>query len=128
MEFERTERLYVRLIPNQLNLQHTPEIRGLQGLSNVMELMVQKYMNANDGDETYVRVPASKEFYVFTTSVIEPDRASVGAYEQDSKAQTLWEQIKAAKATSEQNGMRPWVRSGFGASRSRCRSDCACCS
>jgi hypothetical protein len=55
------------------------------GLSNVMELMVQKYLNANDGDETYVRVPASKEFYVFTTSVIEPDRASVGAYEQGGK-------------------------------------------
>jgi hypothetical protein len=70
-----------------------------------MELMVQKYMNANDGDETYVRVPASKEFYVFTTSVIEPDRASVGAYGQDAKAQTLWEQVKAAKAGSQQNGI-----------------------
>jgi Bacterial conjugation TrbI-like protein len=87
------------------NLQHTPENAGLQGLSNVMELMVQKYMNANDGDETYVRVPASKEFYVFTTSVIEPDRASVGAYGQDGKAQTLWEQVKAAKAGSPQNGI-----------------------
>ena len=87
------------------NLQHTPENAGLQGLSNVMELMVQKYMNANDGDETYVRVPASKEFYVFTTSVIEPDRASVGAYGQDAKAQTLWEQVKAAKAGSQQNGI-----------------------
>jgi hypothetical protein len=68
------------------NLQHTPENAALQGMSNVMELMVQKYMNANDGDETYVRVPASKEFYVFTTSVVEPDRASVGAYRQDAKA------------------------------------------
>jgi Bacterial conjugation TrbI-like protein len=87
------------------NLQHTPENAGLQGMSNLMELMVQKYMNANDGDETYVRVPASKEFYVFTTSVIEPDRASVGAYGQDAKAQTLWEQVKAAKAGSQQNGI-----------------------
>jgi Bacterial conjugation TrbI-like protein len=67
------------------NLQHTPENAGLQGVSNVMELMVQKYLNANDGDETYVRVPASKEFYVFTTSVIEPERASIGAYEQAQK-------------------------------------------
>ena len=73
------------------------ENAGLQGLSNVMELMVQKYLNANDGDETYVRVPASKEFYVFTTSVIEPDRASVGAYEQGAKAQTLWEKSKRQK-------------------------------
>jgi hypothetical protein len=61
--------------------------------------------NHNDGDETYVRVPASKEFYVFTTSIIEPDRASVGAYGQDAKAQTLWEQVKAAKAGSQQNGI-----------------------
>jgi len=92
------------------NLQHTPENAGLQGMSNVMELMVQKYMNANDGDETYVRVPASKEFYVFTTSVIEPDRASVGAYRQDAKAQTLWEQVKAAKTGSQQDGISPELK------------------
>ena len=92
------------------NLQHTPENSGLQGLSNVMELLVQKYMNANDGDETYVRVPASKEFYVFTTSVVEPDRASVGAYEQDAKAQTLWEQVKAAKEVIQQNAISPELK------------------
>jgi Bacterial conjugation TrbI-like protein len=92
------------------NLQHTPENAGLQGLSNVMELMVQKYMNANDGDETYVRVPASKEFYVFTTSLIEPGRASVGAYEQDAKAQTLWEQVKAAKESGQQNAISPELK------------------
>ena len=92
------------------NLQHTPENAGLQGMSNVMELMVQKYMNANDGDETYVRVPASKEFYVFTTSVIEPDRASVGAYRQDAKAQTPWEQVKAAKTGSQQDGISPELK------------------
>src|SRR5260221_5077881 len=92
------------------NLQHTPENAGLQGLSNVMELMVQKYLNANDGDETYVRVPASKEFYVFTTSVIEPDRASVGAYEQGAKAQTLWEKIEASKEEIKQNGISPEIK------------------
>jgi hypothetical protein len=52
-----------------------------------------------------VRVPASKEFYVFTTSVIEPDRASVGAYGQDAKAQTFWEQVRGAKTGSQQNGI-----------------------
>jgi hypothetical protein len=92
------------------NLQHTPENAGLQGLSNVMVLMVQKYLNANDGDETYVRVPASKEFYVFTTSVIEPDRASVGAYEQGAKAQTLWEKIEASKEEIKQNGISPELK------------------
>lgn len=92
------------------NLQHTPENAGLQGMSNVMELMVQKYMNANDGDETYVRVPASKEFYVFTTSVIEPGRASVGAYSQDAKAQTLWEQVKAKAEAPQQNGISPELK------------------
>jgi hypothetical protein len=92
------------------NLQHAPENAGLQGLSNVMELMVQKYLNANDGDETYVRVPASKEFYVFTTSVIEPDRASVGAYEQGAKAQTLWEKIEASKEELKQNGISPELK------------------
>jgi len=75
-----------------------------------MELMVQKYLNANDGDETYVRVPASKEFYVFTTSVVEPDRASVGAYEQGAKAQTLWEKIEASKEEIKQNGISPELK------------------
>ncbi len=92
------------------DLEHTPRNAGLQGLSNVMELMVQKYLNANDGDETYVRVPASKEFYVFTTSVIEPDRASVGAYEQGAKAQTLWEKIEASKEEIKQNGISPELK------------------
>ena len=92
------------------DLEHTPRNAGLQGLSNVMELMVQKYLNANDGDETYVRVPASKEFYVFTTSVIEPDRASIGAYEQGAKAQTLWEKIEASKEELKQNGISPELK------------------
>ena len=92
------------------DLEHTPRNAGLQGLSNVMELMVQKYLNANDGDETYVRVPASKEFYVFTTSVIEPDRASIGAYEQGAKAQTLWEKIEASKEELRQNGISPELK------------------
>jgi Bacterial conjugation TrbI-like protein len=63
-------------------LQHTPENAGLQGISNVMELLVQKYMNANDGDETYVRVKAAKEFYIYPTQVIQPDHRSVGAKDQ----------------------------------------------
>lgn len=92
------------------NLQHTPENAGLQGLSNVMELMVQRYLNANDGDETYVRVPAGKEFYVFTTSLIEPDRASTGAYQQGAKARTLWEQIEASKEELKQNGISPELK------------------
>ena len=92
------------------DLEHTPRNAGLQGLSNAMELMVQKYLNANDGDETYVRVPASKEFYVFTTSVIEPDRASIGAYEQGAKAQTLWEKIEASKEELKQKGISPELK------------------
>jgi hypothetical protein len=71
-------------------LQHTPENAGLQGLSNVMELMVQKYLNANDGDETYVQVKAGKEFYIYPTTVIRPDKRSVGAKDQrgDDDAQS----------------------------------------
>ena len=65
-------------------LQHTPENAGLQGLSNVMELLVLKYLNANDGDETYVQVKAGKEFYIYPMTVIRPDKRSVGAKEQRS--------------------------------------------
>ena len=65
-------------------LQHTPENAGLQGLSNVMEVLVLKYLNANDGDETYVQVKAGKEFYIYPMTVIRPDKRSVGAKEQRS--------------------------------------------
>ncbi len=47
-----------------------------------MELLVLKYLNANDGDETYVRVLAGKQFYIYPTTVIEPDHRSVGAKDQ----------------------------------------------
>jgi hypothetical protein len=47
---------------------------------------------------------------VFTTSVVEPDRASVGAYEQDAKAQTLWEQVKAAKEVVQQTAISPELK------------------
>ena len=68
-----------------------------------MELMVQKYMNANDGDETYVRVPASKEFYVFSTSVIEPDRASVGG---------LWARCEGTDIVGASQSKESWIAAG----------------
>ncbi len=92
------------------NLQHTPENAGLQGLSNVMELMVQKYMSANDGDETYVRVPAGKEFYVYCESVIEPDQASIGAYGQNAKARTVWERVQAEKEEAKNSQVSPELK------------------
>jgi hypothetical protein len=64
------------------NLEHTPQNAGLQGVSNVMELLVLKYLNASDGDETYVRVLAGKQFYIYPTSVVESDHRSVGAKDQ----------------------------------------------
>jgi len=45
-------------------------------------LLVLKYLNANDGDETYVRVLAGKQFYIYPTTVIQPDHRSVGAKDQ----------------------------------------------
>ncbi len=51
-------------------------------LARVMELLVLKYLNANDGDETYVRVLAGKQFYIYPTTVIQPDQRSVGAKDQ----------------------------------------------
>ena len=56
-------------------------------------------------DETYIHLPASKEFYVFTTSVIEPNRASVVAYGNKRKRRRWGEQVKAAKAGSPLNAI-----------------------
>jgi hypothetical protein len=92
------------------SLEHTPQNAGLQGLSSVMSLVTEKYLNANQGDETYVRVPAGKEFYVFTTSVVEPEEALVGAYRQDAKAQTAWERAKADTAAKQNADISPELK------------------
>jgi hypothetical protein len=89
------------------NLSHTPQNAGEQGASNVLSMMTQKYLDANDGDETYVEVPAAKEFYVFTTSVIEPNQASIGAYGQEAKAQTVWERVHAEQAQAKDGHVGP---------------------
>ncbi|MBV9492591.1 MAG: hypothetical protein JO069_23105 [Verrucomicrobia bacterium] len=90
-------------------LERTPQNAGLQGLSSVSNLMVEKYLRANEGDETYVRVPAGKEFYVYTLSVIEPGQSSVGAYAQDAQAQTIWERVQAETKNKAGEAMSPEV-------------------
>jgi hypothetical protein len=67
---------------NGNNLEHTPQNATLQGATSVADLLVLKYLNANDGDETWVQVKAGKEFYIYPTTVIRPDKRSVGAKEQ----------------------------------------------
>jgi Bacterial conjugation TrbI-like protein len=64
------------------NLEHTPQNAMLQGATSVADLLVLKYLNANDGDETWVQVKAGKEFYIYPMTVIRPDKRSVGAKEQ----------------------------------------------
>ena len=49
------------------------------------------------GDETYIHLPANKEFYVFTTSVIEPNRASVVAYGNKRKRRRCGSKSKQRK-------------------------------
>ena len=67
---------------NGNNLEHTPQNATLQGATSVADLLVLKYLNANDGDETWVQVKAGKEFYIYPMSVIRPDKRSVGAKDQ----------------------------------------------
>ena len=67
---------------NGNNLEHTPQNALLQGATSVADLLVLKYLNANDGDETWVQVKAGKEFYIYPTTVIRPDKRSVGAKDQ----------------------------------------------
>ena len=69
---------------NGNNLEHTPQNATLQGATSVADLLVLKYLNANDGDETWVQVKAGKEFYIYPMTVIRPDKRSVGAKEQRS--------------------------------------------
>jgi Bacterial conjugation TrbI-like protein len=69
---------------NGNNLEHTPQNALLQGASSVADLLVLKYLNANDGDETWVQVKAGKEFYIYPMTVVRPDKRSVGAKDQKS--------------------------------------------
>jgi hypothetical protein len=90
---------------------------GLQGLSSATNLLVQKYLSENDGDNTYVQVPAGKEFYIYTENLIQPDLSSIGAYVQKEKPQNRWEayqqgQKEAADAAAI-NGMDPSLKAAL---------------
>jgi len=91
-------------------LNRTGQNAGLLGLGRGTDVMIQRYLQANDGDETYVRVPAGKEFYVFSMSVIEPDKASIGAYHQQAKAQTVWERVQSEREQASQADISPELK------------------
>jgi hypothetical protein len=55
---------------------------GLNAASAVINRYVERLLEGQQGDARFVRVKAGKEFYIYPTSLIEPDKRSIGALDQ----------------------------------------------
>jgi hypothetical protein len=51
---------------------HTTGVVGLPDTTSILAKYLDQLLNGETGDGRFVRVPASKEFYLFSTDTIEP--------------------------------------------------------
>jgi Bacterial conjugation TrbI-like protein len=81
-----------------LQASHTTGVVGLPDTTPIMGKYLDQLLNGETGDGTFVRVRSSKEFYIFTASVVEPTKRSVGGRRQQEE-----EQQKQQEQQQEQN-------------------------
>jgi hypothetical protein len=83
-----------------LQASHTTGVTGLPDTTPILAKYLDQLLNGETGDGRFVRVRASKEFYIFSASVVEPTKRSVGAKRQQSE-QEFSEQSKGAPSDSD---------------------------
>ena len=74
---------------------------GLPDTTPILSKYLDQLLNGSTGDARFVRVRSSKEFYVFSASVIEPTKRSIGAQRQRSSDQEFLKQSKAAPSDND---------------------------
>jgi Bacterial conjugation TrbI-like protein len=62
---------------NALAAEHTTSVVQVPDTTPVLAKYLDQLLNGETGDGRFVRVPASKEFYVFSTDTIEPAKRSI---------------------------------------------------
>jgi hypothetical protein len=65
-----------------LQAQHTTGVTALPDTTPIMAKYLDQLLNGETGDGRFVRVHSSKEFYIFTASVVFPTQRSIGAQRQ----------------------------------------------
>ena len=68
-----------------LQAAHTTGVTALPDTTPILAKYLDQLLNGETGDGRFVRVRASKEFYIFSASVVEPTKRSVGARRQQEK-------------------------------------------
>lgn len=68
-----------------LQAAHTTGVTALPDTTPIMAKYLDQLLNGETGDGRFVRVRASKEFYIFSASVVEPTKRSVGARRQQEE-------------------------------------------
>jgi hypothetical protein len=61
-----------------LQAAHTTGVTGLPDTTPVLAKYLDQLLNGETGDGRFVRVPAAKEFYLFSTDTVEPSQRSIG--------------------------------------------------
>jgi hypothetical protein len=69
-----------------LQAAHTTGVTGLPDTTPILAKYLDQLLEGKGGDARFVRVRASKEFYLFTASVVEPTKRSVGARRQQEES------------------------------------------
>jgi hypothetical protein len=65
-----------------LQANHTTGVTAFPDTTPIMAKYLDQLLNGETGDGRFVRVRSSKEFYIFTASVVEPTKRSIGARRQ----------------------------------------------
>jgi len=68
-----------------LQAAHTTGVTSLPDTTPILAKYLDQLLNGETGDGRFVRVRASKEFYIFSASVVEPTKRSVGARRQQEE-------------------------------------------
>ena len=86
-----------------LQAAHTTGVTSLPDTTPIMAKYLDQLLNGETGDGRFVRVRASKEFYIFSASVVEPTKRSVGGRRQQEEKsdQELLNQSKATPSDDD---------------------------
>src|SRR5262249_47138828 len=86
-----------------LQAAHTTGVTALPDTTPILAKYLDQLLNGETGDGRFVRVRASKEFYIFSASVVEPTKRSVGARRQQEEKsdQEFSNQSKAAPSDND---------------------------
>lgn len=69
-----------------LQAQHGSSFVSLPDTTPILQKYLEQLLNGETGDGRFVRVRSSKEFYLFPTNVVEPQKRSVGARRQQAES------------------------------------------